>query len=150
MGALERHELDDGDGAKDRAPKRDDVSDVRVEPHDIEADDQRARNDGDAHLTEHVLHRPAMRYEIAPSRCQGTTYRAPRDDGGGKQETCRHDDAPFGIEREHDARRHQRDENESAGEPPHPAMPSSAPLEPARHEQEAKGERNESARHVNA
>src|SRR5260221_4780209 len=42
---LERDELDDGNGSQDRAPKRDEISDVGVEPRKIQTDDESARDD---------------------------------------------------------------------------------------------------------
>jgi hypothetical protein len=148
--ALDRRALHDGNGTKDRNPERDDVGKVGVESCDIEADDHRARDDRNAHLAHDVSHRPAVRSEIAPSRCRDSADRAPRDDRRGKQKPCSNDSAPFCIERENDARRHQRDQNETADEPPDRAMPRRAPLNPARHEQEAKRERKQRARDVNA
>ena len=143
-----RNELDDGSACKDRPPQRDHVGEIGVDSHGVETDDQRARDDRNTHLAHDVPHRAAVRDEIASSRSQDPTYRAPCNDRGGKEKPRGHDFASFRIEREHDARRDEGEENESAGEPSEPAVPRRSPLEPSRHEQEAKRERERRARDV--
>ena len=72
----------DRNGSQDRGPKRDDISDLRVEPHCIQADDQRARYDRDAHLAHQVSHRPAVRCEEPP---QGSAVQVLAEPEGDQQ-----------------------------------------------------------------